>query len=55
MRGRRVVFLNGQADASCEVRGILRGVSERGGILISDTAETAPREYITGELRWAES
>jgi BirA family biotin operon repressor/biotin-[acetyl-CoA-carboxylase] ligase len=50
MRGRRVVFLNGQVDSNREVRGILSGVSRSGGIIITDGE--AVREYITGELRF---
>jgi BirA family biotin operon repressor/biotin-[acetyl-CoA-carboxylase] ligase len=50
-RGQWVTFQTGGAEGGEQVRGVLAGVSPRGGIIIATNGEET-KEYITGELLW---
>jgi len=51
-KGEQVVFAEGQAGSSLEVRGSLAGVGESGELLILADGETLPRCFVTGELKF---
>ena len=49
-KGEKVIFLDGAADSSKEVRGRLSGITDEGELLIIPEGETKPCAFITGEL-----
>jgi hypothetical protein len=50
MRGERVRFLDGAADAGTEVFGQIAGVGRDGELLLLPDGATEPLPFITGEL-----
>jgi BirA family biotin operon repressor/biotin-[acetyl-CoA-carboxylase] ligase len=49
-KGEKVVFLEGAADSSKEVKGRLSGITDEGELLIIPEGETKPYAFITGEF-----
>jgi BirA family biotin operon repressor/biotin-[acetyl-CoA-carboxylase] ligase len=50
-RGERVLFLEGPAASGRPLEGTLAGIGEGGELLLIPGGETAPRPFLTGELR----
>jgi len=51
-KGEQVIFAEGEAGSSREVRGRLEGIGESGELLITPDGETRLRSFVTGELKF---
>ncbi|MCL2209697.1 MAG: biotin--[acetyl-CoA-carboxylase] ligase [Treponema sp.] len=49
-KGKRVIFIDGEADSGREVKGTLKGTGEGGELLIVPDGEKKAHSFVTGEL-----
>ena len=49
--GEQVTFMEGKVDSKNIINGLLIGISKDGELLITPEGETAPKTFITGELK----